>query len=177
MYCKVWRPNTSLLKISGAIALHNNKRDLKTSGVTAQDNKHQLSKSIFHLNCQLYAAKYMAKPFCLYSQLRTCSFHSLKYIEIHWNNKGEFSALMTQVVNLKLIKLNLMLLIRNRCLPSNSNVFGFSRKEAWKGLGNTKKGAGNVHHSSYMASTPIRSTTTTHRWGCLHPLEKMQEEE
>ncbi len=119
----------------------------------------------------------MAKPFCFYSQLRTCSFHSLKYIEIHWNNKGEFSALMTQVVNLKLIKLNLMLLIRNRCLPSNSNVFGFSRKEAWKGLGNTKKGASNVHHSSYMASTPIRSTTTTHRWGCLHPLEKMQEEE
>ncbi len=99
-------------------------------------------------------------------------WNTLKYI-----GKGEFSALMTQVVNLKLIKLNLMLLIQNRCLPSNSNVFGFSRKEAWKGLGNTKKGASNVHHSSYMASTPIRSTTTTHRWGCLHPLEKMQEEE
>jgi hypothetical protein len=90
MYCKVWRPNTSLLKISGAIALHNNKHDLKTSGVTAHDNKHQFSKSIFHLNCQLYAAKYMAKPFCFYSQLRTCSFHSLKYIEIHWQG-GIFS--------------------------------------------------------------------------------------
>jgi len=55
MYCKVWKPNTSLLKISGAIALHNNKHDLKTSGVIAQDNKHKFSKSIFHLNCQLYA--------------------------------------------------------------------------------------------------------------------------